>query len=94
MGEEKDNGDSSMVQGQWTCADCGVEITQLPFQPKDGQSVTCKECWLKKRNARSGQKVQGNWKCADCGKTITELPFNPREGGKVYCRDCYRSQRG
>jgi len=97
MDEEKDNGNSSdrpKVQGNWTCADCGVEITELPFQPKEGQPVTCKECWLKKRNARRGEMVQGNWKCSGCGTTITELPFNPRKGGKVFCRDCYRSQRG
>ncbi len=41
-----------MVQGSWKCAECGAEITELPFQPKDESTVHCKECWMKKRNDR------------------------------------------
>jgi len=38
-----------MYQGHWTCADCGAEITELPFEPTPGRPVYCKECWTKRR---------------------------------------------
>jgi CxxC-x17-CxxC domain-containing protein len=38
-----------MVQGHWTCADCGKEITELPFTPSPDRPVYCKECWAKRR---------------------------------------------
>ena len=39
-----------MVHGSWICADCGKEITELPFEPTAGRPVYCKECWAKRRN--------------------------------------------
>jgi len=39
-----------MYQGHWKCADCGREITKLPFNPKPQRAVYCKECWLKRKN--------------------------------------------
>lgn len=33
-----------------TCASCGAETT-VPFEPKDGRPVYCKECYLKVRSA-------------------------------------------
>lgn len=39
-----------MFQGNWECADCGVEITELPFEPSGDQPVRCRECWRKTRN--------------------------------------------
>ncbi|MFA5083763.1 MAG: CxxC-x17-CxxC domain-containing protein [Candidatus Paceibacterota bacterium] len=41
-----------MVQGNWKCADCGAEITELPFEPRDGSSVYCRECYAKRRPPR------------------------------------------
>ncbi len=93
-----------MVQGNWTCAECGTEITELPFEPSAGKPIHCKECWSKKRNQSRGgggrrndfaprRMVQGNWECSSCGKEITELPFEPREGNPIYCRDCWLKQR-
>jgi len=38
-----------MFHGHWTCADCGKEITELPFEPTAGRPVYCKECWAKRR---------------------------------------------
>jgi len=31
-----------------TCAECGKEC-EVPFKPKEGQSVYCRECYAKKR---------------------------------------------
>jgi CxxC-x17-CxxC domain-containing protein len=41
--------ESRMHKGHWTCADCGKEITELPFEPTPGRPVYCKECWEKRR---------------------------------------------
>jgi CxxC-x17-CxxC domain-containing protein len=38
-----------MHKGHWTCADCGKEITELPFNPTPGRPVYCSECWQKRR---------------------------------------------
>jgi CxxC-x17-CxxC domain-containing protein len=39
-------------KGNWKCADCGKEITELPFKPSEERPVYCKECWQKRRNER------------------------------------------
>ena len=31
-----------------TCAECGVETT-VPFEPREGRPVYCKECYAKQR---------------------------------------------
>jgi CxxC-x17-CxxC domain-containing protein len=41
-----------MVKGNWTCSECGKEITELPFEPAQDRPIYCKDCWSKKR----GQK--------------------------------------
>jgi len=38
-----------MIKGNWTCSDCGKEITELPFSPSPDRPVYCKECWAKRR---------------------------------------------
>lgn len=38
-----------MYQGDWTCADCGVKITELPFQPTSDRPIYCRECHTKRR---------------------------------------------
>ncbi len=91
-----------MIQGNWTCSDCGAEITQLPFQPAPGKEILCKECWLKKRR-KSGfdrpfrntprQMIQGNWTCSDCGAEITQLPFQPAPDKEILCKECWLKKR-
>lgn len=39
-----------MFQGDWTCADCGAKITELPFQPAEDRPIYCRECHAKRRN--------------------------------------------
>lgn len=41
-----------MVQGNWKCAECGTEITELPFEPAADRPIYCRECWMKKRSQR------------------------------------------
>jgi CxxC-x17-CxxC domain-containing protein len=41
-----------MFQGNWTCSDCGKEITELPFEPSSDRPVYCRECWTKRRTER------------------------------------------
>ncbi|OGZ33326.1 MAG: hypothetical protein A3I88_00140 [Candidatus Portnoybacteria bacterium RIFCSPLOWO2_12_FULL_39_9] len=40
-----------MVKGKWNCADCGMEITELPFKPAPDRPIYCRECWSKRRKA-------------------------------------------
>jgi len=42
-----------MVTGNWKCSECGVEITELPFEPAPDRPIYCRECWSKKRPARN-----------------------------------------
>ena len=32
-----------MFQGNWKCATCGTEITELPFQPSGDKPIYCRE---------------------------------------------------
>lgn len=36
-----------------TCAECGKE-TEVPFEPKDGRPVYCRECFDKRRAEQQG----------------------------------------
>ena len=91
-------GARQMFQGNWTCADCGGEITQLPFQPDPNRtgSLRCRDCMQKSRaNRPQRQMYQGDWKCGSCSIAITELPFQPSENrlGELKCRDCFLNER-
>jgi CxxC-x17-CxxC domain-containing protein len=41
-----------MVKGNWKCSECGVEITELPFEPAADRPIYCRECWSKKKPPR------------------------------------------
>jgi len=41
-----------MVKGSWKCADCGKEITELPFTPAEDRPIYCRDCWAKRRAER------------------------------------------
>lgn len=93
------NDDRQMFQGSWTCAGCGGEITELPFQPDPERAHTlkCRDCHKKDRDSRDNrgprqdrQMYTGDWSCADCGGKIDKLPFEPRDTSNLKCRDCFR----
>lgn len=100
-----DRGPRQMVQGNWTCKGCGKGITELPFQPRDPDSVLCRDCHMQNRPQRTNdrgsfggdraprQMVQGDWSCAECGNEIKELPFEPSGDRPILCRDCHAKQR-
>jgi len=35
-------------KGNWICAECGKQITELPFLPSPERAVYCRECWMKR----------------------------------------------
>jgi len=44
-----------MIKGNWKCSECGVEITELPFEPAADRPIYCRECWSKKRPPRQNR---------------------------------------
>lgn len=42
-----------------TCAECGKE-TEVPFEPKDGRPVYCRECFDKRRAEQQGGDQSNN----------------------------------
>lgn len=50
MDQENQGGNSfdrPMFKGDWKCADCGTAITELPFQPREGSDLRCRDCYRK-----------------------------------------------
>jgi CxxC-x17-CxxC domain-containing protein len=93
-----------MHQGHWTCSTCGGEITELPFEPKRTDGLTCRNCFMKKRDEGSAAggtggsdapkpRVEGSWTCSGCGGAITSLPFTPRDTSNLKCMDCFKKSR-
>jgi len=37
-----------------TCASCGAQITQLPFEPTGDKPVYCKDCMMARKNQMAG----------------------------------------
>ena len=85
-----------MVEGSWTCSECGAEITKLPFQPDGSRlnTLKCLDCHRKGKENRGERKMfEGNWTCSECGKTITQMPFEPRDNTSIKCFDCFKKTR-
>lgn len=45
-------GERKMFQGDWKCSKCGKAITELPFEPKNVDTLKCRDCWKADRDAR------------------------------------------
>lgn len=99
--DQQDFGQRQMYQGNWQCAGCGAEITELPFEPSGDRPIYCRPCHQNMRQNRDSrdqdrrprQMYQGNWECSGCGAEIKELPFEPNGTQPIYCRDCYMAKR-
>ncbi len=52
MDNQAQFGQRQMYQGQWQCANCGREITELPFQPDGTRPVYCRDCHRQKQPPR------------------------------------------
>ncbi|MFY9457844.1 MAG: hypothetical protein WAP23_02860 [Candidatus Spechtbacterales bacterium] len=54
MADEQNNGgfEREMYPVNEKCADCGTEITQLPFKPDPArsQNLRCRDCYRNKRD--------------------------------------------
>jgi len=89
--------DRKMYTGDWTCMECGAKIDALPFEPRDPSTLTCRECHMKSRPARSQDRVRkiyvGDWKCMKCEAPIDELPFKPMDPDTLLCRECHRAEK-
>jgi CxxC-x17-CxxC domain-containing protein len=50
--EGRDFPQRQMFKGNWKCAECGAEITELPFQPDPSpeRPLYCRECHQKRRS--------------------------------------------
>ena len=97
MAFHEDRGERKTFSGNWTCADCGAAITELPFEPRSTDGLQCRDCHKNSRPARrpvrERKMFSGNWTCSACGKAITELPFEPRSTEGLECSDCHRNSR-
>lgn len=108
MGTKRTNtmafdGTRQMYNVNLTCAKCGNQITQLPFEPKGDRPVYCFDCNKAFRQTRGDSFGRGpraprqmysvNVTCAQCGTQITELPFQPSGDKPVYCKDCMMARR-
>ena len=94
-----------MHQGNWTCSGCGGAITELPFEPRRTDGLTCRACFMKKRDEGSAAsdggesssapkpRIEGAWLCSGCGAAITSLPFTPRDTSNLKCMDCFKKSR-
>ena len=91
-----------MHQGNWTCSGCGGAITELPFEPRSTNGLTCRDCHQKQKGGASTSSAQGSgdkprfegdWKCSGCGAAITSLPFTPRDTSNLKCIDCFKKSK-
>jgi len=48
---QRDFAPRQMIQGDWTCSECGTKINELPFEPAADRPIYCRDCWSKKRSA-------------------------------------------
>lgn len=49
-GGGRDFAPRQMFQGDWSCAECGAKITELPFNPRPESPVYCRDCHAKRRS--------------------------------------------
>ncbi|MEK7566722.1 MAG: hypothetical protein AAB527_01125 [Patescibacteria group bacterium] len=61
MAYDNNFGERKMYQGNWKCAKCGAEITQLPFEPDPARlgQLQCRDCHRKTRDSFRGGDSRG-----------------------------------
>ncbi len=52
MNNQNFSDDRQTVKGDWTCAQCGAKITELPFEPDGERPLYCRDCYRQKRQDR------------------------------------------
>lgn len=56
MDDQRNFGQRQMFQGNWTCSQCGVEITELPFEPDGSRPIFCRDCHRQRRSNRGRKR--------------------------------------
>lgn len=54
--DNQDRGQRQMVQGNWSCSQCGAEITELPFEPDGDRPLFCRDCHREKMKSRGPRR--------------------------------------
>ncbi len=81
------------------CSECGKDC-EVPFQPTEGKTVKCLDCFRKDRPRRSNFRRDNDFRrprmmhkaiCAKC-KQECEVPFKPRDDREVFCLDCFKKK--
>jgi len=49
MSYQNQSDDRQMIQGNWSCSQCGAAITQLPFEPDGDRPLFCRDCYRNKK---------------------------------------------
>lgn len=49
-----------MFTGNWKCSVCGGAITELPFEPRSEAGLTCRDCFIKRKNSQSETPPENN----------------------------------
>lgn len=65
-----------MHQGNWKCSKCGAAITELPFQPRSEDGLTCRTCWSAGRNQGSASPSAAPNPEPDMGGSSEAPPFD------------------
>lgn len=52
MDNQNKFGDRKMYQGNWTCSQCGCQITELPFEPDGEKPLFCRDCHRQRMQER------------------------------------------
>ena len=47
---QKDFQPRQMFKGNWKCAECGADITELPFEPSADRPIYCRDCHQKRKS--------------------------------------------
>lgn len=45
-----------MISGNWSCSQCGAEITEMPFEPDGVRPIYCRDCHRQKGNDRTPRR--------------------------------------
>jgi CxxC-x17-CxxC domain-containing protein len=56
MENQNSAGDRQMVQGNWTCSQCGAAITELPFEPDGDRPLFCRDCHRQRMQNRPARR--------------------------------------
>jgi len=69
-----------MHQGNWKCSGCGGAITELPFQPRSENGLTCRVCYAKK-SGRSAPTAAPESTSAP--EAPDDMPFDAGVAGEI-----------